>query len=172
MRVMTIHMMRIWRLCQKPLQSPLILYLKVLTLSSNILMFLLKYLGEMEEVRGRTIFDEDEIVELPVLVQEGLVCVPGQTLPLNISHPHIMAMMRNIIDSHRTFGILSFRPLDPYMKTVKFKIGSTAEVFEYSQPDEETPFGVCLRTKATVRQRFKVLSARKQIDGYINSIKK
>lgn len=63
----------------------------------------------MEEVRGRTIFDEDTTVELPVLVQEGLVCAPGQIVPLNISHPLMLKMMRNVISGNHTFGILSFR---------------------------------------------------------------
>lgn len=63
----------------------------------------------MEEVRGRTLLDEESIVEMPVVVQEGLVCVPGQTLPLTISHPHIMTMMRRVIEGNHTFGILSFR---------------------------------------------------------------
>ena len=63
----------------------------------------------MEEVRGRTMLDEDSIIEIPVVVQEGLVCVPGQTLPLTISHPLIISMMRRVIEGNHIFGILSFR---------------------------------------------------------------
>ena len=36
----------------------------------------------MEEVRGRTLLDEDSIVEMPVVVQDGLICVPGQSKKL------------------------------------------------------------------------------------------
>jgi cereblon len=70
----------------------------------------------MEEVRGRTLLDEDSIIEMPVVVQEGLICVPGQTLPLTISHPHIMAMMRRVIEGNHIFGILSFRLEYPFLK--------------------------------------------------------
>ena len=63
----------------------------------------------MEEVRGRTLLDENSIIEMPVVVQEGLICVPGQTLPLTISHPQIMAMMRQVIEGNHIFGSLSFR---------------------------------------------------------------
>lgn len=58
------------------------------------------------------------------------------------------------------------RPLEPYIDNVKFRIGTTAEVFEYSQSEEVSALGVCLRIKARVQQRFKVISARRQIDGY------
>lgn len=73
-----------------------------------------QYLGVMEEVRGRTLLDEDSVIEMPVVVQEGLICVPGQTLPLTISHPHTTAMMRRVIEGNHIFGILSFRLVNLY----------------------------------------------------------
>ena len=37
----------------------------------------MQYLGNMEEVRGRTLLDEGSCVDLPVIVQQNLICVPG-----------------------------------------------------------------------------------------------
>ena len=31
----------------------------------------------MEEISGRTLLDEGSIIDIPVIVQAGLVCVPG-----------------------------------------------------------------------------------------------
>ncbi|EFX70803.1 hypothetical protein DAPPUDRAFT_112386 [Daphnia pulex] len=123
------------------------------------------YLGAMEEVRGRILLDEDSIIEMPVVVQEGLICVPGQTLPLTISHPHIMAMMRRVIEGNHIFGILSFRPFEPHINNAKYKIGATAEIYEYGEEVEGLESGFGFRIKARIRQRIKVIQARRQIDG-------
>lgn len=61
----------------------------------------------MEEVRGRTMLEEGTIVEIPVIVQAGLISVPGQTLPLFVSHPHIVTMLRRVIEGNHIFGIIS-----------------------------------------------------------------
>ncbi len=63
----------------------------------------------MEEVRGRVFLEEDSIVEIPVITQRGLICVPGQTLPLFVSHPHTVSMLRRVVEGNRTFGIVPFR---------------------------------------------------------------
>lgn len=126
------------------------------------------YLGNMEEVRGRTLLDEGSCVDLPVIVQQNLICVPGQTLPLNVSHPHTISTLRQVIDGNRTFGILSFRPFEPDIQEIKFRIGSTAEIYEYGEQNEDqfdSNFG--FRVKAKVRQRFKVINARRQLNGSI-----
>ncbi|KAK4014670.1 hypothetical protein OUZ56_027187 [Daphnia magna] len=125
------------------------------------------YLGAMEEVRGRTLLDEDSIVEMPVVVQDGLICVPGQILPLTISHPHIIAMMRQVIEGNHIFGILSFRPFEPHINNAKYKIGATAEIYEYGEEAEGFESGFGFRIKARIRQRIKVIQARRQIDGII-----
>lgn len=36
-------------------------------------------------MHGRTIFDDEEIVTLPAYAQRGVILVPGQTMPLQVS---------------------------------------------------------------------------------------
>lgn len=44
------------------------------------------------------------------------------------------------------------------------KIGSSAEIYEFGESDIDSS----LRIKAKVRQRFKVIESRQQVDGYFN----
>jgi hypothetical protein len=37
----------------------------------------MQYLGDLEEVRGRTLLDEGICIDLPIIVQQHLICVPG-----------------------------------------------------------------------------------------------
>lgn len=116
------------------------------------------YLGrDMETVHGRTFFDEGSIVSLPILIQPGFVGVPGQTFPLTTDHPRTVAMLRNALDGNRTFGILSIRLENSHLE----KIGSSAEIYEFGESDIDSS----LRIKAKVRQRFKVIESRQQVDG-------
>ena len=108
-------------------------------------------------------------------------------LPLTISHPHIMAMMRRVIEGNHIFGILSFRltilkcilfhgrkvilvfcrPFEPHINNAKYKIGATAEIYEYGEQAEGFESGFGFRIKARIRQRIKVIQARRQIDGSV-----
>jgi len=120
-----------------------------------------QYLGEGKEVGGRTILDDDLIQDLPLLPGGTLgpqLLVPGQTLPLTLFHPAVISMMKNIINSTKTFGVISL-PIDK-----ENNIGTTAEIFEYREPSEDSA-EVGLKLKARGRQRFRLLSMRRQADG-------
>jgi len=120
-----------------------------------------QYLGEGKEVGGRTILDDDLVQDLPLLPGGTLgpqLLVPGQTLPLTLFHPAVVGMMKNIINSTKTFGVISL-PIDK-----ENNIGTTAEIFEYREPSEDST-EVGLKLKARGRQRFRLLSMRRQADG-------
>ena len=57
------------------------------------------------------------------------------------------------------------RPCEPNFSNARYKIGATAEIYEYGEQEENSLVG--LRLKARIRQRIKVLSARRQIDGQV-----
>ena len=68
-----------------------------------------QYLGEGQEIAGRTILDEDLIQDLPILARPGIILMPGQTLPMNFFHPTVISMMKNLISGSKTFGIVHSR---------------------------------------------------------------
>lgn len=74
-------------------------------------------------------------------------------------------MKKKIINFFNDLPI--FRPFEPDIQEIKFKIGTTAEIYEYGEQNEDE-FGsnVGFRVKAKVRQRFKFINARRQINGY------
>lgn len=45
--------------------------------------------ADMEELHGRTVHADGEIVLLPLFFLPGVVLVPGQTLPLHLFHPQV-----------------------------------------------------------------------------------
>lgn len=51
------------------------------------------------------------------------------------------------------------------MNNAKYKIGATAEIYEYGEEAEGFESGFGFRIKARIRQRIKVVQARRQIDG-------
>ena len=124
-----------------------------------------QYLGQGQEVTGRTILDEDLIQHLPILSRPGIILMPGQTLPLNFFHPTEISLMKHLISGSKTFGIVysKFISSRPGL-TEEAKIGSTAEIYEFREPSPES-LEVGLKIKAKGRQRFKVLSQRRQVDG-------
>lgn len=67
-----------------------------------------QYLGnDLEEVRGRTIHEDDACVSLPLLPLPNVVLVPGQTLPLHVFPNNTVAMIRRVLDEDKTFGIVT-----------------------------------------------------------------
>lgn len=123
------------------------------------------YLGEnLVELRGRTVLDDGSLQRLPLLPQQGVVLVPGQTLPLMVFYPPTISMLRNIITTNGTFGVIcvrSFETSNPKM----VKIGTTAEIYEYR--DEEELAGFCIKAKG--RQRFRVVESQRQVDGNVTA---
>merc|ERR1711983_166384 len=91
------------------------------------------YLGEGREVGGRTILDEDLIVNLPLYNQPGVDLVPGQQLPLHLFHPSVISMMRTVIETTKIFGVVSLKADSTSWKGL---VGTTAEIFEYIDADD------------------------------------
>jgi len=120
------------------------------------------YLGEGKEVGGRTILDDDHVLCLPLLNQPGLALIPGQLLPLHLFHPSVINMMKKVIDSTKIFGVVNLRADSGSWRGV---VGTTAEVFEYREAGDQDEREVGLKIKARGRQRFKLVSTRRQVDG-------
>lgn len=124
-----------------------------------------EYLGETEELRGRTVQEENDYVTIPLLLHSSLmnlVLVPTQTLPLSIFHPLHVSMLRNVIAKDRTFGIVHSK-ISQDGTSEMARYGTTAEIYEYT---EEELTGT-LSIKAKGRQRFKVMSTRRETTGLI-----
>lgn len=69
-----------------------------------------QYLGEdLEELRGRTILDENSQVMLPIVSLPGVVLIPSQIIPLSLFHQHTIAMMKSVIEANKTFGVVASR---------------------------------------------------------------
>ena len=73
----------------------------------SILIF--QYLGQGQEVGGRTILDEDLIQDLPIVARPGIILMPGQTLPMNFFHPTVISLMKKLIGGSKTFGVVHSR---------------------------------------------------------------
>merc|ERR1711971_477076 len=125
------------------------------------------YLGEGREVRG--VGEVEDLVSLPLFSQMHLSLMPGQTLPLHLFHPSLVSMMRTVLASpSKAFGVIS---LGVDKEKWAGTVGTTAHVYEVRE-SEEVPVGspqeqeeVGLKLKAKGRQRFRLVSARRQSDG-------
>ncbi|XP_046852634.1 protein cereblon-like isoform X2 [Xenia sp. Carnegie-2017] len=123
------------------------------------------YLGEeMNDVLGRTVMEEDNVVSIPLISLPNLL-VPGETLPLHTFNPQIVLMMKNIVDHNNTFGVVTEEHRFPVYSEddVKRMTGTTCEV--YSMREECNGGFTTIFIKAMVRKRFQVLSIKTQLDG-------
>ncbi|XP_033324686.1 protein cereblon isoform X2 [Megalopta genalis] len=112
------------------------------------------YFGlNLEELRGRTIFDEGIYIKLPILEQKSVMLFPGQTLPMKI-RTHAIDML-SCLQSNRTIGVVCFG-----YNNVVTPIGVTAEIYECKSLGPEAGYNL----KAMGRQRFKILQL--IIQGY------
>ena len=68
-----------------------------------------QYMGESREVGGRIILEENDYVEIPVISQPGIILMPGQTLPMTFFQPAVISMMKRLVETTKTFGILHKR---------------------------------------------------------------
>merc|ERR1719239_531913 len=125
------------------------------------------YLGEGREVRG--VGEVEDLVSLPLFSQMHLSLMPGQTLPLHLFHPSLVSMMRTVLASpSKAFGVIS---LGVDKEKWAGTVGTTAHVYEVRESEEVTVGGpqdqeeVGLKLKAKGRQRFRLVSARRQSDG-------
>ena len=120
------------------------------------------YLGEGKEIGGRTILDDELVQCLPLLSQPGLVLMPGQLLPLHLFHPSVISMMKTIINTTKTFGVVN---LQADSRSWRGVVGTTAEIFEYREAGDPDDREVGLKIKARGRQWFKLMSTRRLVDG-------
>ncbi|KAK3860489.1 hypothetical protein Pcinc_029018 [Petrolisthes cinctipes] len=123
------------------------------------------YLGETEELRGRTVQEENDYVTLPLLMHSSLmnlVLVPSQTLPLSIFHPLNVSMLRSVISRDRTFGIVHSKVAQDGSSEMAM-YGTTAEIYEYQEDDSTGTLSI----KAKGRQRFKIMSTRRETSGLL-----
>ena len=68
-----------------------------------------QYMGESREVGGRIILEENNYVDIPVISQPGIILMPGQTLPMTFFQPQVISMMKGLVETTKTFGILHKR---------------------------------------------------------------
>lgn len=115
----------------------------------------------MEELRGITLHDEGSILGLPILLELGVVLVPGQTLPLTAFYPPTVSMLREVISKDKTFGVVCVRSV-PNQRKALAKFGTTAEIFQYQEDGDLVGFKI----KAKGRQRFKLLEQERNRPGY------
>ncbi|XP_065207678.1 protein cereblon [Planococcus citri] len=122
-----------------------------------------KYLGELEQIRGRIIMDDDSIQKIPLLIPSNpVMLVPGQTVPLIENQESGINVLKYAVESDHIFGIISSAFWDPNKK-VSNAVGTTAEIYEYAQTEN----GFIIKAKG--RQRFKILKVTSELmnDSYI-----
>lgn len=122
------------------------------------------YLGnDMEDLTGRTVFEEGSVHTIPVLTSHGVILVPGQILPLQIFRPIEISMMHRIIENDRTFGIVG----DNAIASSGQPLGTTAEIRSFKEEVDELSGLPTVLVKAEGRQRFRMLSSRTRSDGVL-----
>ena len=67
------------------------------------------YMGESREIGGRIILEEDLYVDIPIISQPGIILMPGQTLPMTFFQPAVISMMKRLVETTKTFGVLHKR---------------------------------------------------------------
>ena len=68
-----------------------------------------QYLGATQEVSGRTILEEGETVEIPILYRTSSILMPGQTIPLILFEDNYVSLMKKLIKTTKTFGLVNRR---------------------------------------------------------------
>jgi Lon protease-like protein len=125
--------------------------------------------ADLEELSGCTLYDENSIVSLPLLVQQqGTMALPGQILPLSLFHSATIGLLRETIAKDRTFGLVSAIEGNKHHRHDQTKhrlvgtVGVTAETYEHRE-NEDANRGYGL--KARCRQRFKVIEVTEHFDS-------
>ncbi|XP_025108167.1 protein cereblon-like isoform X2 [Pomacea canaliculata] len=140
----------------------------LMKVKSQMLMLMPQYLGnDLEDIRGRTVYEDGAEVMLPLLPLPGMP-VPGQVIPLHLFQQHLVAALRSIADSDKTFGIVTYSSTegDEQLSALS-QIGCTAEIFSMKDERDESTGLSTLRAKARGRQRFKVLEMHREITGIV-----
>lgn len=74
--------------------------------------FCIKYLGNTEELSGRTLVEDNDCITIPIFSQSSshnLVLLPNQTLPLTTYCPVQQSMLNRVIENDRIIGIIHTR---------------------------------------------------------------
>ena len=124
-----------------------------------------QYMGESREIGGRIILEENLYVDIPVISQPGIILMPGQTLPMTFFQPSVISMMKRLVETTKTFGVLHkrYRSSQPGL-VEEASVGTTAEIYECREPSASST-DVGYHIKAKGRQRFRLISIRRQADG-------
>lgn len=126
------------------------------------------YLGDdLEEVRGRTILEEESELTLPLITLPGTILVPGQIIPLHLFHQQTVAMIRGVIDSDKTFGVVTVKQSLEDYSTSLAGIGTTAEIFSIKNEMDEGSGISTVRVKARGRQRFELIEYKRSVTGVL-----
>ncbi|KAL8602511.1 hypothetical protein ACOMHN_065383 [Nucella lapillus] len=125
------------------------------------------YLGnDLEDVRGRTVLEDNAVVMLPLLPLPGVVLVPGQVIPLHLFQQQLIATLRRLADTDKTFGVVTYN-VDPDFGSGFSDIGCTAELFSMKNETDDASGLATLRALARGRQRFKVIDTRREMTGIL-----
>jgi len=117
------------------------------------------------------------VEEIPIVHRStpGSILMPGQTIPLIFFENHNIELMRRIVKTNKTFGLVSKRfrfrgggrgsggATNSSFGAELAYVGTTAEIFEYMEPSELNGYTI----KAKGRQRFRVLNTRRTVDGVL-----
>ncbi|XP_039287302.1 protein cereblon [Nilaparvata lugens] len=124
------------------------------------------YLGdEMEECRGRTIWEDNSVQTLVLLPPPSIVLVPGQVLPLTVNDRYTIRMLEHCIDQYAgMFGVIVKWPR-PGHKPDESCFGTTVEIYEYHRVSDDIGETSQLSIKAKARQRFHTLELEKAKNG-------
>ncbi|XP_076469200.1 protein cereblon-like [Babylonia areolata] len=125
------------------------------------------YLGDdLEDVRGRTLHEDNAVVMLPLLPLPGVVLVPGQVIPLHLFQQQLIATIRHLADTDKTFGVVTYITDHDYTSGLS-DIGCTAELFSMKNETDDGSGLATLRALARGRQRFKVMETRREMTGIL-----
>ncbi|KAH9489113.1 hypothetical protein Btru_042228 [Bulinus truncatus] len=126
------------------------------------------YLGDdLEDVRGRTIFEENSTVTLPLLLLPNVILVPGQVIPLQLYRERLVAMVRRVADRDKTFGVVTISRGHDYAEQHISEIGCTAEIYSMKQEMDEASGISTVTVKARGRQRFRISEMNSEITGEV-----
>jgi len=115
------------------------------------------YLGHSNQLSGRTLLDETQLQKLLIHFMPGYILMPNQVFPLKISEPSFVSVIQSLISTTKTFGVVTIE-LDRDNQTWRDTIGTTAEIYEYSEHRLDDTEAVVLNIKARGRQRFRLVS--------------
>ncbi|RZF44225.1 hypothetical protein LSTR_LSTR003865 [Laodelphax striatellus] len=131
------------------------------------------YLGDdMEERRGRTVWEDNSLQAVTLLPPPSIVLVPGQVLPLSVDDQYTIRMLEYCIQERDgVFGVMVKWPVRYGELSDPDYVGTTAEIYEYSKGEVEAGVTRSMTIKAKARQRFKAYELGKTGSGHFYQAK-